>query len=228
MSDALELDQEDFAERLKADPYLDDISVFVQRKGVTENDINVALSVLNEKGGKIGACLVVLMPELVPDSPNVPGPRYNIRTTVQVIEQPLFNLDNTGTGKSAEQIAQRVRQLLHHFANGHGATYNFDGMEPISADAGKVSYAVKFSRLAGDSMLAKVATPSISTDSVSAPATVTIACATAGATIRYSLDGTYPTLLYTAPLAVTTAATVRAVAEKTGLQQSDIRQLTIT
>lgn len=228
MSDALEQDQTDIAARLEADEYFEDITVLVQRKGVTESDIDAALSVLNEKASKIGACVVVLIPSLVPETPNVPGPAYEIMATVQVIEQPLFNLGDTGTGKSAEQIAQRVRQLLHHFTNGLGRVFNFAGMEPLAVDEGKISYGVKFSRDAGDAPLAKVATPSLSTDSATAPGTVTITCDTAGATILYSLDGSYPTLPYTAPLAVATAATVRAVAEKTGLQQSNVRQLTLT
>jgi len=234
MSDPLELDQEDFAARLQADPYFTDIAVLIQRKGVTDSDIDVALSVLNERTGKIGACVVLLMPALAPESPNVPGPLYRIITTVQVIEQPLFNLGDTGTGKSAEQIAQRVRMLLHHFSNGYGATYVFDGLLPLGADAGKISYGVKFSRQAGDSASPKVAALTISATDTKAPATVQITSATAGATIWYTTDGSYPSSAnanahtYGAPFPQATAATIRAAAEKAGLQQSNVTQLILS
>lgn len=234
MSDALELDQEDFAGRLLADPYFTDIAVLVQRKGVTESDIDVALSVLNERTGKIGACAVVLMPSLVPINPNVPGPEFTVEQTVQVIEQPLFNLGDTGTGKSAGQITQRVRQILHHFSNGFGGTYNFAGLEPIQVDTGKISYGVKFSRQAGDAHVTKVLTPTISATATTAPSTVTLACATAGAAIWYTTDGSYPSSAnaaahqYAASFAQATAATIRAAAEKTGLQASNVKQLTLS
>jgi hypothetical protein len=234
MSDALELDQEDIGGRLSADPYFADITVLVQRKGVTENDIEAALSVINEKIGKIGAIAIIIMPELQPDSGQTPGARYFVRTTVQVIEQPLFNLGDTGTGKSAEQIAERIRQVLHFFSTGRGNVYTFDGMQPIAVEEGKISYGVAFRRVGGDSAIIKVADVEITATGAAAPATVTLACATAGAAIWYTTDGSFPSSAnatatqYTVPFAQATAATIRAAAEKSGLQQSNVRQLTLT
>jgi len=53
---------------------------------------------------------------------------------------------------------------------------------------------------------------------------VTISCATSGATIRYTTDGTEPSLtngtVYTAPIAVSTALTLKAKAWKTGYTES--------
>lgn len=236
MSEDLDLEQEDFFERLKADPFFSDVTVLLQRKGVTDSDVDEALSVLNEKAGKIGACAIVLLPSQSPEDPNVPGPRYQIIQTVQIIEQPLFNLGDTGTGKSAEQISQRVRQILHHFSNGYGGTYNFAGLEPIAADAGKISYGVKFSRAGGDAAIAKATLPTISTTPAVGPATgwdITLTCATLGAAIWYTTDGSYPSSananahLYGAPFNQATAATLRAAAEKSGMQQSNVRQLVL-
>jgi len=53
--------------------------------------------------------------------------------------------------------------------------------------------------------------------------TVTITCATAGATIRYTTDGTNPdesSLVYTAPLVINTTTTLKARAWKTGMNTS--------
>ena len=61
---------------------------------------------------------------------------------------------------------------------------------------------------------------------------LTLACATAGASIRYSTDGSYPSpakTLYTAPFALPAAGTViRAAAYKTGLNPGDATELTVT
>ena len=59
---------------------------------------------------------------------------------------------------------------------------------------------------------------------------VTIACATAGADIRYTLDGSNPTAssaLYTGPVAISATTTVKAVAIKDG-QLSDVATATYT
>ena len=77
-------------------------------------------------------------------------------------------------------------------------------------------------------MLAEtVATPTISPASGSTfyvdSTNVTLACATAGATIRYTIDGSEPTessTAYSAPFALTTEATVKAKAFKAGYATS--------
>lgn len=235
MKDVLELDQEDFFGRLLADPRLSDVAVLLQRKGVTESDVESALSVFNDRGtGKLGAAVIVLMPSLTPQSPNLPSAEYDVRITVQVIEMPLVNLGDTGSGISAEQLAQRVRQLFQVFSNGYGSSFTFAGMEPIAVSAGQISYGVSFTRLAGDPFDGKVATPAIEGDSDDAPATVTITCGTAGAAIYYTTDGSYPSsqntaaTLYTVPFAQADATTIRASAEKADLLSSNIVQLSLS
>src|SRR5205823_2936326 len=72
-----------------------------------------------------------------------------------------------------------------------------------------------------------VATPSLSpgTGTYTSAQTVTITNSTSGATIRYTTDGTTPTAtstIYTAPISVTTAMTVKAVGFKTGWSSSGV------
>lgn len=77
-----------------------------------------------------------------------------------------------------------------------------------------------------------VAAPSITSEGYFIDAlTVTITCATQGASIHYTTDGTEPTeqsALYTAPLALTEAATVRAIAVKTNWINSTVASQTFT
>ena len=61
---------------------------------------------------------------------------------------------------------------------------------------------------------------------------VTIACATCGASIRYTSDGTGPTAekgkLYSGPLAIAAAATVKAIAYKGGMDDSSVASAAYT
>lgn len=232
--DQLEQDQHDFFGRLLADEFLVDVSILLEMKGVTQADVARALSVLNDRGGKIGACVVVLMPTLSGDSPNAPGPHSLVRMTVEVIDQPLFNLADGGTGKSASQIAERVRGVLHHFSTGRGITYSFAGQDPLPADEGRNSYGVSFTRLCVDCPPPKVATVAIALSSPTVPTTATLTTVTAGAAIRYTLDGSYPgsgnpdALLYSAPIDIVAPAMLRAAAELAGHQASNVTAAHIT
>jgi hypothetical protein len=66
------------------------------------------------------------------------------------------------------------------------------------------------------------------------PVTITLTCATSGAAIYRTLDGSYPwsgnaqATLYAAPFAVASAALLRAVAHKTGMVASDAAAADIT
>jgi hypothetical protein len=233
MNDRLQQDQIDIAARLAADDGFAAIPVLIQRKGVTESDIELALSTLNEKSGRMGALAVVLMPTLEPESPESPGPRYRILATIQVIEQPLFNLGATGTGYSAETIAERVRQLLHHCNLGRGSVWTFAGMEPIEMEGGKIAYGVRFGRLAGDGFGDRLPAPTI-TSSGSGPVMATLSCADAAAELWYTLDGSYPwsgnpqTTLYSDPIAIAEPATLRAIAYRAACQASNTATATIS
>jgi Chitobiase/beta-hexosaminidase C-terminal domain/Bacterial Ig domain/Right handed beta helix region len=76
---------------------------------------------------------------------------------------------------------------------------------------------------------ASVATPAITPNggTISGPILVTLATATPGATIRYTIDGTTPSSAspaYTAPFTVSTSLTVRAQAFASGMTASQVAQ----
>jgi chitinase len=65
----------------------------------------------------------------------------------------------------------------------------------------------------------------------SAPQTVALSCATAGASIYYTTNGTVPTAnstLYTAPITVSTTQTIKAIAVKSGLTSSNVASAAYT
>lgn len=79
----------------------------------------------------------------------------------------------------------------------------------------------------------KVATPAFDPvpGTYASAQSVTITCATAGATIRYTLDGATPTdgsPLYSTPISISQTRTLKARAFKTGLNASDVASGTYT
>lgn len=78
-----------------------------------------------------------------------------------------------------------------------------------------------------------VATPTLSPvgGTYATPQTVTISCSTSGATIYYTTDGSTPTTssaVYTGPLTVSVTTTVKAIAAKTGYNNSSVATSTYT
>ncbi len=74
----------------------------------------------------------------------------------------------------------------------------------------------------------KVATPTFTpaAGTFTTAQSVTIACATTDATIRYTTDGTNPTAttgtVYSTAINVATTTTIKAIAYKTGMTDSDV------
>lgn len=235
----LEIGQTDLAARFTADPFFADVGVFVLRPRGNESFVTIQSKIdqliggLVKKNGKSGAAVFVLMPTADSVNPDTPGPRLKFKYTVRVQELPIINMGDNGTQKSAEEIALRVLQLGHHFSPGTGNVIvaASDAMTP-SADADpKITIDVNFEQQGGVRAESKVITPALTSAPAVDPDTgndVTITCATAGASILYSVDGTYPTLPYTVPVNVPGSATVRAVATKSGLLPSDVRQITLS
>jgi hypothetical protein len=235
----LELDQDDIVQRLVTDPFFQQaVPVLEQRKGITESDVQIALSTANQQNGSIGTCAIVLMPRLAGQDPNAPGPRYTTRYPVQVIDWPLVRRQSTGGSQvSAEQICDRVRQIIHGFNMGRGQMVYFDKLEPVAIDDGKISYIVTFKKLGSDFPPISCAAVGISplsggvSPSLPGPVLVTLTCATSGASIYYTIDGTYPSsegdtaVLYSGPFTAPAGSTVRAAAELPsgfGFQQSNV------
>jgi len=237
VSEPIQQDQDDFHALLDADEFFSQIPVLNQRKGVTDSDIEVGLSTLNAKDGqtKIGGVLIVILPELQPDASQGPAARYFVRIAIQAIVQPSFADDATnGIQKTVEDLCERVRQVGHFRSFGRANTFMFDGMEPIAAGEGKNSYGIYFKRVGGDSQVAKVAKPVITSAPATLPAlgndvTLTVPGGAAG---YYTTDGSLPTALngtlYAAPFNVPAAATVRAAAVQSGFQQSEPATLNLT
>lgn len=226
----LELDQEDMAARLQADSYfIAGIPVLIQRRGITESDVQIKISTANSQNGKIGSVAIVLMPTLTGDAPNSPGPRYWVTYPIQVIDWPSVRRSSPGgSGDSAEEICDRIRQIIHGISFRPGNSISFSSLKPVDVKDGQISYILYFKRLGFDKPPVDCAAVGISPASGTGPLTVTLTCQTAGAAIYYTVDGTYPSSvnptsqLYSGPFVAPQGSTVRAAASLSGYQQSKV------
>lgn len=235
MSGYLEQLQEDVQFRIMTESYFDTIAIILQRDGVTINQIQQRVAALNQRGGKTGACIIVLMPIVDVPNANPPGPRFELTQSFIVLEHPTINRGASGTGKHSTDIALALLQLFHLFTLGYGATMTARerAITPNDSFDGLVGLQVDFFSRGGLTPQPFVALPTISADVLISPATITMACATAGAAIWYTTDGSYPSsenpvaMRYSAPFVQNSGAIIRAAAELAGLLQSSVRELTI-
>lgn len=232
--------QSDIVSRLLADEFFADIAVLSERVAELDYEVQVALGIVTGRAGKAGALVIVQQPTASDEMPNVTFGPLTIEWNILVMEETKINRDTTiGTGHPALEIARRVVRVLKHASLGSTGRLMLPG-NPLIAPAATavegedgfyvpVSYAVKFVCSEADSeAFSKVVRPSISSSGTTVPQTVTLACATAGASIYYSTDGSYPraggsgSTLYSAPFSIASACTLRVVAYKSGQIASDV------
>lgn len=236
----------DLHARANADPFYDEISLFVRRPrynadGTAKDDasfaviderINAALSCLVLKAGKGGAAVTFLMPFGNTTKPNLGGPQMEFVYGVTIQEHPILNFGPKGTLKSAEEIALYTAQLFHLcMLNGRNCLY-VDGetLTPVDRKDGLVTYELRFKQQGNLREQQRVALPAVAPRGGAVPQTVTLTCGTSEAEIWYTTDGSYPSSAnaaatqYSAPIDLAEACTLRVAAEKDGLMQSDVAQ----
>lgn len=235
----LELDQLDIFARIQNDVFfVAGVPVLLQLKGITERDVAIKIGTVNQSNGLVGSVVIVLMPTLRGRDPDAPGPRYDAIYEVQVIDNPILRRQQVGgTQQSADEIADRLRQILHRFTMGRGQTIYFSSMKRVTVDEPKNSYIVGFNRTSFDQPPPAVASVKISVSTAAYPNTVTLTCGTPGASMWYTIDGSYPgsnsvacptAIKYTGPFTAPPATVIRAAAEVAGFQQSQaISQVTL-
>lgn len=220
--------QEEIHGRLCNDAFFADVPVLLQRTGDVENEVERALTVLNEKSGKCGACVVVLMPEVETpaDERNLPGPQIEVVQSIQVLANELFNSGDDGTKKPAEQIAANIVNILHlHYDSCTGLLVaDPRPIRPVQAQDGVVTYQVVVRSRHAFDRCNRVARPKME----AVDGKIVLSTATAEATIYYTTDGSYPgpaneaAIEYTEPFTPDVPSTIRVAAYAEGLIGSDV------
>lgn len=231
-ADLLETLQADVLAILKNTPALATANVLADNQGDIESRVLKAFAPVTETGGKCGLVLVVLLPEVIEAEANLPGPPLRVKVEIRAIESVTTNRSATrGTLIRSSQAALHALGALHQQLLGSHALYaEKDPLVPVDVKPGHISHAVTlYARADGLSGPGKVA----AVHATEADDIITLACATAGAAIYYTTDGSYPTptngTLYSTPITdATVGDTWRVAAYKTGLNPSDCLEFTIT
>lgn len=235
--DLLRRVQEDAYGRLLAEPQLATVALVLERKAVTPAELQRILSARGARGGKVGLCILVQRPVFNPGADDS-SLRGQLVQAFTIIEHPALNAGDLGDGRSAEEIAADVLQLFAFAAcTVPGQAFSpFAGGAVVSDNSfeGFNAWEVRLQLFGAIARDARCGTPLIDPDSGSHAGPITLTTATAGAGIYYTTDGTYPSSesstahLYSAPLTLAAACTLRTAAEKAGLQQSQISEATFT
>lgn len=224
--------QADMVGRALADEYLGAVPILDERRGSIVDDIQVSLGLLTAVSGKLGACIIVLSPVGKVQYPDAPWGEMEQKITFRVLENPTLNNDaSTGTLKPALGLVRRLVRVFHHYIPvALSQCLVAEGYVPVEDALAPVAYEVTFTTVESDpATYPKVATPTIAPSGGVVPQLVTLACATAGAAMYYTLDGTHPRVgngtLYAAPFNVNAAARLRVAAFKAGSLGSDVNSV---
>lgn len=223
--------QDEMYFRIKSEATFADVAVFRDRPGeISEASIGQALTTLNETGGKVGACAIVLRPRIVKVNQNSVL-RFDAQITTRLLVTPVFNDDaTTGTGKAVDALGLCVLRLGHQYKAGGRIPQMLaaadNAAEPYNEaiEEGTEGLDVTHEVPWGIESLTQCPAPAI--DAASAAA-VAITCALVAAAIYYTTDGSYPgsgnaaATLYTAPFAATSGDVIRAGAEDDDLVGSN-------
>jgi formylglycine-generating enzyme required for sulfatase activity len=161
----------------------------------------------------------------------------------KIVAAPSFNPSGGGTYTTAQNVT------ISCATEGATIFYSIDGSTPSIPYNGPVNIAATATLKAKasksgwtDSQITSavyninitpntVATPTFNPpggETYTTAQNVTISCATEGATIFYSIDGSTPSILYNEPVNIAATATLKAKASKSGWTDSQITSATYT
>lgn len=228
-ADFLDQLQRDAHGILAAAPQLRGARVLLDNQGDMESRVENELGTMAENG-RGGLAVIVLAAEVESVEENLPGPPMTVLVHVQCIEHVELNRSRSdGTGLRSTAAAVRVLGALHHVSLGNHV---------LTAAPRKPVVPMKLR----DGYVGHLVTLRVLHDGLSEPRVgpvemsfeddlVHLDCGTAGAEIRYTLDGSYPFpsgRLYTAPFAMPEEGTrIRAAAIAPNLNPSDVAEETI-
>lgn len=184
------------------------------------------------KNGKVGLCVVLGVPKLTNTAPNSHGPVEDFEMLIQVIEHKGNNMAaSIGTQIRCDDLAESIRRLLNlHVHDGAHGLMVIDCVPDTQVPDTHRSLLIRVQTKAHVlTPYEKTARPVLSL----ADPLLTITCATAGASIYYTINGDFPgtsATAYSGPVDVgelPNGTLIRAAAFKSGLRGSDVAQLTL-
>ena len=204
--------------------------------GAVQDLIERALAEGGLKGfdGKAGLAVVVLMPDVEPESLVAPGPQMNLICAVRVHENRVLNEGSGGFGVTASQVAVRIAQVLHLWApSGTAVLIPARRLIADLSTPNEDAFEVTFQMPLYLTPLDRASQPAIEVVAEGDGARVTLAHAGPG-TMFYTLDGSMPGTLnptaleYEAPFLIEESARLRVITVAEGLMPSTVSEALLT
>jgi len=230
----LEQLQSDTVDKLESEGFFSTINVKSLRKMRIQEQLDFALVSLSPKGTKNGCGVVVGMPVVQVESPNVPAPMVFIELPIDVYENPTLNMEaSSGTVLTAEEVGMEVISTLHQWGiEGLGTLYfHREAMAPLNeTPGGVIGYRITGRMEIPREEKLRVVTPLIGDEDL----VVTLTAVTEGSDTYYTTDGSFPgpgnaaAVLYTVPFEVESGTVVRWAGYKSGWVGSDVGRAVVT
>jgi hypothetical protein len=223
--------QEDVAGVLLGDAWLGAVNIITRERLIFEGNrmpdealMVETLAYLTERNGKRGCGVIVEKPRFAVTLPNVPGPQGQLVVSCLVIEDPLENEGPTGTGQAADQVGQRILDVLHHWVLDGVGIFRAEGDNALSPATEWEPLRAYTARVVIDANRGQ--TPRVArVVAAGEGAAVTLSSGTVGCLIYYTLDGSFPApghgTLYEGPVDAT-GMVLRAVGYMEGLVPSAV------
>lgn len=220
--------RQELIDELEALEFFETINLIPEDKQDVDGEIMKSLGPVLEKGGKSGACVIFLTATAKVSGRGEFGPVLeDILIVARAIENPVINRSANGTGKTYEEIAEKVAAYAVGFTP-LSATGPLSAVNPGIQIGSDPTYPSKDVFLSCGGALnvprAKLAAVTYENNG----GEVTLACATPGAAIFYTVDGKNPRpahTLYAGPFTPGPGITVKARAWLAGFLKSDITKI---
>lgn len=233
--------QKDVTATLLSAASLANVAIVSYREKRLANELDYRTTLEAGRNGKAGVMAVVMLPSADAGEKNVTGPVLDWLFPVIVIELDAVNMEPQGGSLlSAEEVSQRVMDVLHHEADEKYGTWKVSG-KPMAPETqfnfpGCIAYRTTFVLYCGRSEQTRRCAP-VQVDLTTTPGQCALSCATPGAEVYYTLDGSSPgnasggnpnSQLYAGPFPVAAGDTVRAAAYADGFNKSTSRHVPVT
>ncbi len=189
----------ELAARLECDPFFVDIPVIVAEAGNIRLEMERKQAAITEKNNKRGVAVIVL--QLVADdySKNLQFGPMIIYPAFQVVENVELNHDDFGTGKSHRKVARKIRDIIKN-GNLMGLVQDMKAGKPCiePTDLTELGELLKGCQVnfecleVSTEQQTQVQMPIFTGITTNGVPQVLLTSATAGASIWYTIDDSYP------------------------------------
>ena len=242
--------QDDVFGLLMSAPQLATVNIVEERQFIVAQEVQMDAVWQTVRKGKSGNGILIEEPDVISDSPNVSGPVQSVELSFVCFQNGDAAFTSMGSGLFASEMEQFILDILHQqcFTRWGTITVQRNFSSPARDYPGINARRVKL-------IVTPKGTPQTPRTAIvtvtMAGGNATLACATAGASIYYTLDGSFPSnpavaipplsvtdatptgsplnpnsTLYTAPFAAPSGTLIRAAAWLAGYNAGQIIDFT--